>query len=253
MEYPDMLEINREFFFIKIKDYWWAKDLHDIDGFHKITFHNCENVIHLNGFQRETFYTHVIDLTQNTDEIWKKFSKSSCRYAINKAIRDGIKIKIDQNYDDFYLLNKKFREKKGLQLNIDSIDTIKKCYTLFVAEYRDEIIGGQVYLNDDQHMRWLLGASKRLEVNSHMVTIIGNANRFLIWTAIQHAKANGLKEFDLGGYYLGESENKELENINKFKKSFGGVLKEYYIYEKYYSKTFQMACKIFESCQSFFV
>ena len=49
---------------------------------------------------------------------------------------------------------------KGLPAYDVDIDFMKKHGTLFISIIDDTILGGQFYLNDDNNMRWLLGASK---------------------------------------------------------------------------------------------
>lgn len=244
-----MLEIDRMAFIFKLKDIWWSLEPYDIKGYDRIRFHSCEKTIDLPGFQREELSTLIIDLNEPLETIWKKMAKTSCKYAINRALKDGIKIKINQNYDEFCEINKKFVDKKKLPFQIYTTDMLKNSGVLFVAEFNNEILGGQFYLKDNIHMRWLWGSSKRLEVNSQMATIIGNANRLIIWSAIQYGKESGLKEFDMGGYYEGERKNCEMENINKFKASFGGTIKKYYTFTKYYSHTLCLANKLLEFYQ----
>jgi len=109
---------------------------------------------------------------------------------------------------------------------------------LFTAEWEGEVLGGCYFIHDEENIRWLVGASKRLEVDRKKATLIGNANRLIIWEAIKWAKERGIKEFDLGGYSL-EAEsnpNDPRYGINKFKKSFGGKLVTRYFYYKDCSK-----------------
>ncbi len=105
------------------------------------------------------------------------------------------------------------------------------------------ILGGQLYLNDNNHMRLLLGASERFEVTDNMQSLIGAANRLKIWEAMQYAKDVGINEFDMGGYYTGKKADPQKEGINVFKKSFGGDIVTYYIYEKDYSIAYTLAKK----------
>ncbi|NQE54743.1 hypothetical protein C5S29_14225 [ANME-1 cluster archaeon GoMg3.2] len=115
-----------------------------------------------------------------------------------------------------------------------------------MTEFDGEIIGGQFYLEDENNIRWLVGASKRLEVDRNQATLIGNANRLVIWQAIQYAKEKGIKEFDMGGYYTREAKDVQKERINAFKKSFGGELVTHYIYHKDYSRIYKIAKWIYQ-------
>ena len=100
---------------------------------------------------------------------------------------------------------------KGLGVNVVGFDILKKYGTLFIAEHDGELLGGQFYLNDKMHMRWLLGSSKRLEVNKEKATLIGNANRLITWEAIKFAREMDVTEFDFGGYYTGSDPSLEAQ------------------------------------------
>lgn len=187
----------------------------------------------------------IIDLNQDLDTIWQNMSGSDCRRAIRHAEADGIKIKLNQNYEEFLEINQEFRKKKGLGAYSESIDFMKKYGTLFVTEFNKEILLGQLYLEDENNIRWLITGSKRLDVDKEKARLISNANKLTVWNAIKYAKEKGIKEFDMGGYYTGEKKDIQKENINKFKKSFGGKLVTHYVYEKDYSKLFTLFKKIY--------
>lgn len=241
-----MLEIERNRYIFRAKDIWFCEYPFDVTRYDSVVFHACKNKIDLNGFHCKEFTTLVIDLNQDLDVIWKNMSKSSCRYAINKSLRDGVRIKLNQNYEEFYEINRLFRENKGLTISSEKLEIMKKYGTLFVAEFEGEILGGQLYLEDERNIRWLIGASKRLESGKEeAITLIGNANRLLVWEAIKYAKEKGIKEFDMGGYYTGKIKDEQKERINIFKKSFGGELTTRYIYQKDYSKIYKFAKNIY--------
>lgn len=228
-----MLVIDSSKIFFKKREIWFANKPFNVNGFHNVLFFGCKEKKDLTNFQRNNFTTLIIDLTQDLEEIWRKMSKSSCRYAIKRAIRDGVKIEINQNYLDFIDINESFRDKKGLISYSKDVEFMKNNGTLFVSKYKGEILGGQFYLNDEKNSRWLLGASKRLNASGKKATLIGNTNRLMVWEAIKHFKDKGLIEFDMGGYYLRNEKNEEKERINFFKKSFGGELVTKYNYTKY--------------------
>ncbi len=242
-----MLQVERKIYLFKTTEIWFSDYPFDVTGYDAVTFHACRNKVDIHGFDREEFTTLVIDLTQDLDVIWKNMSQSSCRYAINRAKRDGVKIKRNENYKEFYEINRSFRRRKGLPLGFEKIETMKKYGTLFVAEFNGEILGGQLYLEDENNIRWLLGASKRLEVSKEKATLIGNANRLIIWQAINHAKEKGIKEFDMGGYgHTGGDKSDQADTIDTFKLSFGGKLTTHYIYQKDYSKIYKFAKKLYQ-------
>lgn len=239
------LEILRKKGLFKTKQIWFADYPYDVKGVDRVIFRDCKNKADVSGFTCEKIVTLTIDLTQSLNLIWSNMEKSSCRNSINRAERDGIKIIINQKFKEFNKVNRIFRKKKGLLGESLSLDFIKKNSILFVAEFNDEVLGGQVYLTDKDNIRWLVGASKRLEGNREKSVLIGNANRLLVWEAIKYAKLKEIKEFDFGGYYIGGKKDLQKEKINFFKKSFGGELAVRYNYRKDYSKIFSFVTKIY--------
>ena len=186
-----MLEIERKAYIFKIKEIWFANHPYDVKGYDSVFFKACKNRVNAEGFVTEEHATLVIDLTKSLDEIWRNMDKSSCRYAINRAIRAGVKVYRNQNIEEFVKIYHSFRKRKRLSSFVSKfydpeLEIVKNEYgVLFVAEYDAQMLGGAYFLWDDENMRWLLGASKRLEVSNEMATLIGNANKLLIWEAIK--------------------------------------------------------------------
>lgn len=235
-----MLEIDTRRFFLKSKKIWFADYPYDIRGYTYITFWECKNKVDMAGFRREEHTTLVIDLTKDLDAIWDNMDKKSCRYGIRRARRDGVIVKTNQNFSEFYEINMSFRRKKGLDSGSSYHPKFMKKYgTLFTAEFNGNVIAGQFYLEDQNNIRWLVGASKRLEIDRDKTAAMGYANRLLVWEAIEYAKAKGIREFDMGGYYTGGDTNDPRYTISLFKKDFGGELTTHYIYHKDYSRILQ--------------
>jgi len=235
-----MLEIDSKRYFFKTKTIWFSEAPFDVSGYDRVNFHGCTRDVDVEGFSKQVFTTLVIDLTQDLDTIWNKMGKSSCRRSINIATKEGVTVRVNQGYEAFYDLNSEFRKEKGLsEYNVD-IEFMKQHGVLFLAEYDGEILGGQLCISDGKKIRGLLGASKRLEKTGTMRTMIGHANRLIEWEGIKYAKENGMDTYDLGGYYTGETPDPQKENINDFKRSFGGELATHYIYQKNYSKIYSL-------------
>ena len=173
--------------------------------------------------------------------------KKNVRYWIKRAQREGIKIRINEGYDQFYKIYRSFMKKKGLRSVFDrfgvwatDLETMKKHGTLFVAEYNGEMLAGTLYLEDDSHIEAWIGASKRLNADKKLKTLTAGANRLLDWEAIKYAKEKRIKEFGLGGLWPEEvaDNDKAKKGINKFKLSFGGKTVTRYSYQKIYSKKY---------------
>jgi hypothetical protein len=197
----------------------------------------------LKGFTRSEFGTLIIDLTKDLDDIWSKFDKYYRKH-INRAEREGVIIKLNQNYEEFYDINRSFRQLKGLPKFFISIDYMKKYGTLFIIEFDGEILGGCLCLEDKNNIRGLIAASKRLEVDREKSKLIGRANRLIHWYIIKYAKEKGIKEYDMGGFHNKKTGNIQKDNIDFFKQGFGGEFTIQYIYEKDYTWLYKSYKKI---------
>ncbi len=235
------LEILRKGRLFKRREIWFSDYPYDVPDCHSVTFRGCKKKVDVAGFHCRGKRTLVIDLTQDLDTIWSNMGKKSCRYEIKRGVREGIQVSLNQDHDQFYQLSRAFRYKKGLSPEAtEKPEFMKKYGTLFIDKLGDELLGGQLYLEDSNNIRWLQGASKRLEVDREKAILIGCANRLMIWEAIKYAKAKGIKEFDFGGYYTGDAS----KTASIFKRSFGGEVITHYIYPKDYSKIVQLARRL---------
>lgn len=244
-----MLVIDEKYIIFKVKELHFADYPFDVKGKggDYVIFHFCKNKVNAKGFTCQEGLTSIIDLTQDLDTIWRNMDRKSTRYAIKRAQRDRIKFKINEDYDEFYRINRSLLQKKGLNplfgIGNPKLETMRRYGTLFIAEAADEILGGHLYLEDKNNIKLWLSASKRLEVNREKATLIGNANRLLHWEAMKYAKEKGIEEFDWGGLWSEEEANKDEKKkaINSFKLSFGGEVAVRYTYQKVYSKAYKFA------------
>lgn len=239
-----MVLIERRDYIFQIKTIWLSQQIYDVDGCAAVYFHHCRNKLDVAGFVRSPeLYTSLIDLTQNLDEIRAKMAKKSCRYAINRAQRDGIEVKINQDYDEFYRIYRAFNRQKGLPSPYP-LDTIKQVGTLLVAKLAGQVVGGHVYLEDKDTILHWLGATERLSADRETATIIGNASHLLHWEVIQYAQKRGIKVLDLGGLAL-RGKDDPRSSIDFFKLSFGGQVVTHYSYRKDYSKLYSLGRHIY--------
>jgi len=246
-----MLILERKLFIFDTKTVYFCDYPSDVEGCDVVTFIGCKNEVDAKGFVRKRNFTAVINLTQDLDLLWRNMDRKSTRYEIKRAEREGFKIKLNQDYDEFQQINKTFRRSKGFGSILDiwtpNTQTMKKYGTLFTAEHSGEILGGHLYLEDENHIRLWATASKRLEADRDKAALIGRANRLLHWEAIKYAKGNGIKEFDWGAMWPKEEAEKDKlkYNINSFKLSFGAEVVPCYVYQRVYSKTYGLAKDIY--------
>lgn len=240
-----MLIIDRRILTFGMKEIHFSDYPSDVDDCDSVRFVHCRNRVNAEGFTCLESLTSVINLTQDLGTIWRNMDKKSSRYAINRAQRDGIKIGMNENYVQFYQINRSFTREKGiaplLGIGYTKLETMERYGTLFIAEYEGEILGGHLYLEDEANIKLWLSASKRLEVGREKAILIGNASRLLHWEAIKYAKEKGIKEFDWGGLFPPEEADKDEKKkaINSFKLSFGGEVVTRYSYQKVYTKRYR--------------
>jgi len=238
-----MLEVDDAKFIFKTKKIWFSEAPFDVTGYDGVTFFECTRDVDLKGFSKEEFTTIVIDLTQDLDTLWKKMDRT-CKKHIGFAKKNGVIIRMNQDYDAFYAINSEFRKAKGLSdYNLD-IEFMKKYGTLMLSEYEGNLLGGQFYINDGKNIRGILNSSKRLEETGPLHKIISSASRLMIWEAICYAKEHGMSTYDMGGYYTGKEPDPQKEGINRFKDSFGGQVVTHYIYQKDYPLLYYLGRKI---------
>lgn len=221
-----------------------------MDGCDNLYIWYCRNKVEAKGFTCTRQFTAFIDLTQDLETIWRNMDRNA-RYGIKRAEREQIKYKLNQHYDEFYRMRENLARDKGFTSGLGftphSDELIKRYGTLFTAEFGGEVITGNVYLEDKEHILAWMSASNRLEVDKQKASLIGWANRMLHWEAIKYAKEKGIKEFNWGGVWPEEEveASADKKSLNAFKLSFGAKVEPCYLYQKVYSKRYEFAQRIY--------
>lgn len=169
--------------------------------------------------------TLLLDITREESDIMSGFEYKSCRYPINKAIKDGVKVyKVDneaemKSYLDY---QKGFCKKKGIPVVTDKDIEGLDVYCAMSKE--GEFLGGCAFLksSDNKLVRYKYGATE------HKL----NANEAILWKAIRDYKSQEFEAFDFGGCIPTEDKNDYFYRHYKFKKKFGGELIDSYTYFK---------------------
>lgn len=190
------------------------------------------------------YNTLITDLTETEDEIKGHFSKS-CKYKVNRAIREDISIQIIRDneitddiidfFSDFFGM---FWESKGTKMpDKNKLKEELNIYrelsslSLGIAYVNGEKAVVHTHIKDESTARLLHSASLyRLQEDEEGNTrnLIGMANRLLHYEEMKYFKSFGIKRYDWGGAGLSE----DVLNITEFKKSFGGEPVTYYEFEK---------------------
>lgn len=247
-----MIEIESKKLIFKIKDIYFSDYPCDVSTCDYVMFHDCRENFPNSDFKIFNTITSIIDLSKNIDIIWQNIDRKSTRHSISRAQKKDIKIKINQDIDEFYELFSQFIQQKSISapfnIGLVDINAIKKNGIVFTAYDKEELLAGNVYLNGNNTFRLWISASKRLNSNKEKTILIGDANRLIHWTAIQYAKENKFLEFDWGGLWPDEIANQssQKKNINSFKLHFGGKIENRYSYEKIYSKSYRVIKQVYE-------
>ena len=239
--------IDTSFLIFKKRDIFLSEYPYDIGNeIDAVSFHYCKHKINMPGYTCREQLTSTIDLNQELEEIWKKMNRK-LRQKIKKATKENIIWKINENFNEFYTISKDFMKQKNyatrlgfLSLELPNVKIMEKYGTLFTAELNGEILGGHLYLEDNDNILAWISASKRLAVDKDTSTLINCANGLLHWQAINYAKEKSIRTFNWGGLWsMKEALDPKKNFINAYKLSYGGQIETSYSYSKINNKYYE--------------
>ncbi|MBV7505571.1 aminoacyltransferase [Bacillus sp. sid0103] len=181
-----------------------------------------------NTLHKET-RTLFIELHKTEEQLRTELNKST-RYQINKAERDGLTIRVITNpnaidLEDFKLFFNAYAKEKGIELfqeeRINGIAGNGKLFITYVYHKNGDKLAGHLYIADGKRAGMFYSGSVRLTNTEVPKNDVGRANRYLHWHDILFFKKENYQLYDFYGISLDEN-NKDQQNINQFKRSFGG-------------------------------
>ena len=238
-----MIEIEtRRFPFIK-RNFWFVNEPFDVSHCDAAFFYAVGQPAP--GFVCRRAPTFVIDLSRSEAELKSSLSKS-CRHNCNRAIREGIEVRIDTDHAAFLELYKGFVAKKDFEGYVGNFSRLAAHGTLYTWYFEERLQGGLLLLEDDVESRWLMSGSRRLSTDNdpNFNRIMGRGNRQVLWEAIRDTRRRGQRHLDLGGYYDGDDETDPRWAITRFKAEFGGEPVERFTCEKYYSRLYRLTKRL---------
>jgi len=176
------------------------------------------------------FHTRIIDLSADAEHVMGAFSKNN-RYKIRRGDREGLiynywsspdPIKLTE-FCDFYdrfaaQKSRSLVERNKLEAMIESGVLDISC----IHGPKDEALVYHSHIKDCSRARLLHTVSLYREIDdSGYRNMIGRANRYLHWQDMLRFKTEGIGLYDVGGWYIGDTDE-ELLRINRFKAEFGG-------------------------------
>ncbi len=179
--------------------------------------------------KRIPFGSHVIDLENDLDNLWKKVH-SKHRNSIRKAEKSEVYVKFGRHelLEDYLTLDKETwarsgKNSYGLQFFKTMFDGMRENMLMVIAYKDREPQAGACYFLNQKMCYYMYGASA-----DHPES--GAAN-YLHWEVIKYLKELGVKKYSFVGCRINEDENSKYHGIQRFKERFGGKLQQGYMFK----------------------
>lgn len=183
-----------------------------------------------------SFFTVLIDLDCHAEALLGAM-KDETRYKIRRAgARDGISYDAAHPagpalVDRFCDLHDRFAAGKGLPpADRGHLLSLARAGALDLSCVRRDgnDLVWHAHCRDGRRAMLLASASLyRMLEDSGARNLVGRANRWHHWRDILRFKEDGLRLYDLGGWYEGADDAERLR-INRFKEEFGGTIVEHF-------------------------
>jgi len=166
------------------------------------------------GLRYEIIKSYRLDLTQTEEQIYKRFSSSSCQYAIRKSQKNGVVIRKTTDADQFVhhyyaqlvevFEKQKLKPTYGIDRVVALIDKLQHSGKLLLLEAisSDGICLATGIFAGDNKLAYFWGGASYIRYQNLC------PNEPIIYEAIKYWKENSYKDFDLGG-------------IRKYKEKYG--------------------------------
>jgi hypothetical protein len=186
------------------------------------------------GAQCSVFHTLLIDLSVDSEEIWRRFSKTA-QYKIRRAgERDSVAYESWNGSEAIGTLTRfcasydRFAMKKGLDCaDREYLRVLANVGALDISRVTDkdgkELVWHVHYRDRARAVLLHSFSSFREYEDSGLRNLIGRANRLHHWRDMLRYKEEGIRTYDFGGWYEGSSDREKLQ-INSFKEEFGGTV-----------------------------
>lgn len=182
------------------------------------------------GAQSCAFGTYISYLQRHTDDEVLHTYDPKYRKAINHAAKGGAEVRFGWNeFENFYSLYTQTTSRAGIYC-----DPVHYFETLYRCLNDEHIDCGVVYDNGQPVGGILMLYSKYSALCTHAgsggESKLYGAMKLLHYEMMKRMKARGVKYYDLVGVRIG-SNNESLEGVFRFKKGFGGELKEGFLWK----------------------
>lgn len=225
-----MLTIPRNVFSLPSLEVWWPDDPGSVISLlgrcPLVIVHGCADDVAASleeySFRRKSTFTLLFDLSVPAAELWKGLKRKSCRQDINRALKQGPEIGVNEYPDEVFRLINDHIRRKGYRraLRRTEWDGILSHGDVFSIRCDGVLVAAHAVLVDwPARARATIGGELDPK-DSRFPAMTGPMNRLLHWHEMNYYKDCGVRHYDFGGVVLDEAS--PLFNISKFKLSFGG-------------------------------
>ena len=221
-----MLRYDKSLIFFKHRICWFSPSAPSFSPIRFDEYRQSFESANRTWYQRTNFKTILIDLSQDTPNIFSQFNAAT-RNKIRKAEGREIEASEVENVTEFVNFYNEFaKSKKRETISQTPLDNIRADLVIRQARIGSNILVMHSYILDREigYARLLHSASLfRLYEDSSLRNAISAANCFLHFSDISYFKDRKFKFYDLGGVPYAGSKDAAAIQIAQFKRGFGGV------------------------------
>ena len=219
-----MMSFRRKSGVLAIVHKYYCDDINLRDMFRLCVYYQARVDKKRFGFTSRPFYTILNALDIPEPEIFKGFT-STVRNEIRRSERENVQCGLMDSLEEFRRFHNDFAAAKGTYLADEGlIEGYKDKLMITCATLDEKMLAAHAYLCDREAgtVRLLLSSNIRLTERID-ANFIGRANKLLHFKDMIHFKENGYLVYDFGGF-AHDTNEKQRQGINAFKRSFGGKL-----------------------------
>jgi hypothetical protein len=177
------------------------------------------------------FYSLAIDLAQGEEQIRKNLKKDARAAIVRTEAQDKPQfdlfqtpsLQLIEGFKSFHDQAARFMGREDLSLRL--LKNYASAKSLTLSRLRDQngkTLSWHSYIVAQGRARLLNSASAFREMTTAADrSLLGRSHRYHHWLDILAFKEAGLRSYDLGGWYEGDTDQERLK-INHFKEEFGG-------------------------------
>jgi hypothetical protein len=181
------------------------------------------------------FYTYVISLENDPEQIFKRFNQTTRRDVRLSREKDHLTCQVSalpsaQEVEIFVNAYALFAAAKGRPpLDAGRLQRFladRSIWLSFAYSSQGELLTVHGMHIGEGRMRSLYAVSPTRwdgQADSNRRQLIGRAGRYLTWSDMMAARDAGLRQYDFGGWYHGTKDLERL-SINAYKRNFGGEI-----------------------------